>query len=109
MNWYKIAQLGYPLEDPPMYGHSDYKSHGGKIVQMSPEEFLQKTNKPLDIDESSQENIDELKKMMQSGKKIDPPTLYLENNTVTDHDGRHRAIAAHQMGISAIPVLIMTV
>jgi len=109
LNWYKQAQVDYPLEDPPMYGHSDYKSMGGKIVQMSPEEFLQRTNMPLEIDESSQENIDELKEMMQSGRTIDPPNLYLENNMVVDHDGRHRAVAAQQLGIITIPVLIMTV
>jgi len=107
MNWYKKAQLNYPIEDPPMYGHSDYKSQGGRIVQMSPEEFLQKANSTLDIDESSQENIDELKEMMQRGRKIDPPNLYMENNIVVDHDGRHRAVAAQQLGITSIPVLIM--
>jgi len=107
MNWYKQAKVNYPLEDPPMYGHSDYKTHGGKIVQMSPEEFLQKTGRPLDIDESSQENIDELKNMMQSGRTIDPPTLYFENKVIIEHDGRHRAHAAKQLGITSIPVLVM--
>lgn len=107
MNWYKKAQFDYPLEDPPMYGHSDYKAHGGRIVQMSPEEFLQKTGKPLDIDDVSQENIDELKEMIQSGRPIDPPNLYLKNNIVVDHDGRHRAVASQQLGITSIPVLIM--
>ena len=45
--------------------------------------------------------------MMQNGRAIDPPNLYLENNIVVNHDGRHRAIAAQQLGITSIPVLIM--
>ena len=105
-NWYKTAQLNYPLEDPPMYGHSDYKSHGGRIVQMSPEDFLQQTPH-LEIDESSQENINELKDMILSGRKIDPANLYYRNGKISDHDGRHRAIAAQQLGIDSIPVLIL--
>jgi hypothetical protein len=106
MNWYKQAQLQFPLEDPPLYGNSNYKSTGGKIVNMSPDEFLQKARK-LNIDESSRDNINDLKEMILNNKKIDPPVLYLENGQVKDHDGRHRAIAAKELGITSIPVLIM--
>ena len=106
MSWYKKAQFNYPLEDPPMYGHSDYKNHGGKIVNMSPDDFLKKSP-PLNIDESSQENIDDIKNMIISNHKIDPPTLYYKDEKILNHDGRHRAIAAKQLGITSIPVLIM--
>lgn len=108
MNWYKIAQTNYLLEDPPLYGHSDYKAHGGEIIQMSPEEFLQKSPS-LKVDEVSQENIDGLKDMMLSNRKIDPLNLYLRNGIIIDHDGRHRAVAAQQLGIKSVPVLIMEI
>jgi hypothetical protein len=106
MNWYKISQLSYPLEDPPLYGDSNYKTQGGKIVNMSPDEFLQKV-RPLNVDETSQENIDDLKEMMRNEQRIDPPTLYLTNGEIKEHDGRHRAVAAKQLSIKSIPVLIM--
>jgi hypothetical protein len=107
MNWYKKAKIEYNLEDPPLYGDSDYKQRGGKIVKMSPYEFLNKVNKQLIIDDESQENIDDLKNMILNNKKIDPPTLYYRSGEVINHDGRHRAIAAQQLGIKSIPVLIM--
>lgn len=107
MNWYKKAQIEYPIEDPPMYGDSDYKKRGGKIIQMSPSDFLKKVNKKLVVDEGSQENINYLKEMIANNKKIDPPTLYYQNGEVIDHDGRHRAIAAQELGINNIPVLVM--
>jgi ParB-like chromosome segregation protein Spo0J len=106
MSWYKQSQLNYPIEDPPLYGHSDYKDHGGKIIQMSPEDFLRKAP-GLTVDEVSQENIDELKDMILNDRKIDPLNLYLENGEVVDHDGRHRAVAAQQLGITSVPVLIL--
>ena len=63
----------------------------------------------LKIDEVSQDNIDDLKNMMQSGRKIDPPVLGFKDNILEYHDGRHRAIAAQQLGITSIPVLILEI
>ena len=108
MNWYKTAQPEYPLEDPPMYGHSDYKAVGGNIVQMSPEEFLQKSPN-LELDEVAQENIDDLKDMILNNRKIDPLNLYIKDGEIVDHDGRHRATAAQQLGITSVPVLILDI
>lgn len=110
-NWYRkiLAGYEYPIADPPEYAHSNYAQLGGKIVFMSPAEFLQQVKKPLDIDEGSRENIDELKSMIQNGQKIDPPNLYTQNGEVVDNDGRHRATAAMELGLEKIPVLIMEI
>jgi hypothetical protein len=99
--------LDYPLQDPPMYGDSDYKNRGGKIFQVSPMEYLSLVPK-LDIsDEETQENIDELSDMMENGQNIDPPTLYVYGDQVIDHDGRHRAYASIKLGINKMPVLVI--
>ena len=112
MNWYKKSQYDpeYPLEDPPLYGDSNYKSTGGKIVYMSPDEYLSKVNIPLTLDgvldDASRDNVDALVEHMVEGRKLDPPILRYYNNKVIDHDGRHRAIAAKELGIKSMPVLI---
>jgi len=97
----------YPVALPPEYGDSDYEARGGKIFMMSPEKFL-KLSPALNVeDEDSKDNIEDLKNMMEKGVKIDPPTLYLNNNKVVDHDGRHRAYAAIELGIDKMPVLVI--
>jgi hypothetical protein len=98
----------YPIEDPPLYGDTDYKQRNGIIIYMTPERYLSLVKK-LDLDEESLENIDDLSKMMIKGKKVDPPTLYLSDNQIIDHDGRHRAYAAKEIGITELPVLIIDV
>jgi hypothetical protein len=96
----------YPVEDPPLYGDTDYKQRNGVIVYMNPDKYLSLVKK-LELDEESLENIYDLSNMMIKGKKVDPPTLYLSNNQIVDHDGRHRAYAAKKIGIEELPVLII--
>lgn len=98
-------QRSYPLADrDEWYSHSDYQAAGGKMVRMSPEEFL--TNaKPLQIDEVSRENIDDLKNHITSGRTLDPLTLYGDTSDVRNSDGRHRAVAAKELGIKEVPVV----
>jgi hypothetical protein len=67
---------------------------------MTPDEFLAKS-RPLDIDETSRENIDILKDHIKSGKTLDPFALY-DNGK---EDGRHRAYAAKELGITEVPVI----
>lgn len=98
----------YTLSDPPMYGDSDYKKRGGKIFTKSPSDFL-KLVPSLDMDEESIENIDILSNHIDSGKEIDPPTLYVNGNRVVSHDGRHRAYAAIKLNIKNIPILVIDV
>lgn len=99
---YPIAPIG------EWYGEANYKKAGGELVEMTPDEFLAKA-KPLEIDETARENIDDLKEHMKSGKTLDPLTLYgLDKTNVRDSDGRHRAIAAKELGIEKVPVIDYT-
>ena len=91
----------YPLEnDNKWYGNCNYKEHGGRMVMMAPDEFLSQV-KPLDIEETSRENIDILKQHILTNKKLDPLVIYANGK----EDGRHRAHAAKELGIKKIPVI----
>lgn len=91
----------YPLDDRSgWYGDANYEQTGGKLVMMSPDEYLSKV-RPLDIDETSRENIDDLKQHILSGRKLDPLKIDAQGR----EDGRHRAHAARELGIKQVPVL----
>jgi len=83
------------------YGDANYEMTGGRIEMMSPDEFLAKA-RPLEIDEVSRENIDDLKSHIESGRTLDPLSL----NATGREDGRHRAHAARELGIEKVPVLV---
>src|SRR5580704_3056591 len=91
----------YPLAPrSEWYGEANYEATGGKMVTMSPDAFL-KASRPLDIDETSRENIDFLKEHIEAGKTLDPLALYANGK----EDGRHRAMAAKELGIKRVPVI----
>lgn len=91
----------YPTADrSEWYGDANYQSTGGQIEHMSPDEYLSKV-RPLDIDEASRDNIDDLKNHIMSGRKLDP----LKIDAKGREDGRHRAHAAKELGIKSVPVL----
>ena len=55
----------YPLAPKgEWYSDSNYKTTGGKATHMSPDEYLSKV-RPLDIDDSSRDNIDDLKNYLK--------------------------------------------
>ena len=83
------------------YGDANYEMTGGRIEMMSPDEFLAKA-RPLEIDEVSRENIDDLKSHIESGRTLDPLSL----DATGREDGRHRAHAARELGIEKVPVLV---
>jgi len=83
------------------YGDADYKARGGEVVYMSPDEYISQV-RSLKIDESSRDNINDLKTHITSGRNLDPLTIYDDGK----EDGRHRAHAAKELGISKVPVLL---
>lgn len=83
------------------YGEANYEETGGRMVYMTPDEYLSSV-KVLDIDESSRDNIDDLKSHIEAGRTLDPLKIFDGGK----EDGRHRAIAAKELGISRVPVVV---
>ena len=97
----------YPAAMPPEYAFSNYEAVGGRMVEFTPDQFLALSS-DMPIDAEVRENADDLAQMMLDGQRIDPPYLVVRDDGVVDsHDGRHRALAAKQLGIGKIPVLLM--
>ncbi len=91
----------YPIApEGTWYGEGTYKKEGGIMRKVPPHEYIKKVA-PLKIDEQSRENIDLLKEHIESGKHLDP--LLIRKNG--KEDGRHRAYAAKELGISHVPVI----
>ena len=87
------------------YADADYEARGGTLTEVTPDEFLAQAA-PLEVDEVARDNIDDLKRHMEEGRTLDPVTLYgaAEEGTRAS-DGRHRAIAAKELGMKTIPML----
>lgn len=98
----------FPIADPPIYGDSNYKERNGVIIDMKPIDYLSLVPH-LELDDASEDNINDLASMMKDGVKIDPPTLYLDGNEVDNHDGRHRVYAAMRLGLKTVPVLMLDI
>jgi hypothetical protein len=92
----------YPLAPrDEWYGNANYADNGGRIIEMTPAEFLSKV-RPLSMDEITRDNIDDLKNHIQSGRTLDPLVIYPDGK----EDGRHRAYAAEELGIRKVPVIV---
>lgn len=98
-----IKQL-YPLADKDTdgwYSDGDFHDRNGRLIWMDPEQFLKKVRR-LEIDETSRESIDDLKRHIQSGRVLDPLKIYANDK----EDGRHRAHACLELRIKSVPVII---
>jgi len=91
-----------------LFGH---KPDSQILVWMRPSEFLDKTPKLSPEywkSTSTRIVVDRLTDKMEKDIPIDP--LFLDIDTVnckiTNHEGRHRAIAAEKAGIARVPVII---
>jgi hypothetical protein len=92
----------YPMASRDLwYSDADYARTGGRLVTMSPGDYLSRV-RPLRIDEVAQDNIDDLKRHMLEGLELDPLKIYPDGK----EDGRHRAHAAEQLGIDRVPVIV---
>jgi len=80
-----------------------YEEFGGELTYMTPDEYLSRV-RPLELDETSLENIASLKSHVESGGKLDPLHIYKDGK----EDGRHRAYMAKELGIEKIPVALHT-
>jgi hypothetical protein len=78
-----------------------YQEYSGDLTYMTPDEYL-KNVRPLKLDESSLDNIADLKRHVESGGKLDPLAIYINGQ----EDGRHRAYLAKELGIDQVPVAL---
>lgn len=69
------------------------------LTEMAPDQFLNRA-RPLKHTEENRETINDFKKAMKKGHKLDPLALYPHNQ----ENGRHRATAAKELGIKKVPV-----
>ena len=93
----------YPLADPEKdgwYGNMNYETAGGRMVWMTPDEYLASV-RPLKMNDVSRENIEDLKRHIVDGGVLDPLAIYSDGK----EDGRHRAYATKELGINRVPVL----
>lgn len=99
----------YPLAPrDEWWGDGDYEARGGKLVYMTPDEYLDKAT-DIELNEDTQENVDDLKDHIMTGRPLDPLALYgLDKSNVQNSDGRHRAIMSKQLGFTRVPVLDFT-
>ncbi|WP_299997545.1 hypothetical protein [uncultured Clostridium sp.] len=86
--------------------------NGAFIAEMSPDEYMDRCSKevfktPLEDTYDGMErkdDTDEYAEMMKNGTKFDMPYIDTLNK---NQEGRHRALAAKQLGIKTIPVLYL--
>ena len=92
----------YPLAPRgEWYGDSDFAARGGKVVMMNPQEYIDSV-RPLTRDEETLENVEDLRNHIEEGNQLDPLTIYEGGQ----EDGRHRALAAIDLGIEQVPVIL---
>jgi len=82
-----------------------YKPWARRLVHMSPTKFLSLCTKPPAWSKSS---LAYIRARVKAKKSLETPFLDVDPATgrVLDHEGRHRAIVAKEMGIRRIPVYI---
>lgn len=96
----KVGQ--YPLRDHDKWTkHQKYKNSNGKLVHMSPDEFLERTQS-VDMNGDAKKTIKKFKRKMEKGKHLNPLAIFPAGG----QDGRHRAHAAKALGIKKVPVIV---
>jgi len=117
--------IGYP-QDPSIQEGADDLNAGilgrdrAVLARMSPMAFLKSTDyhtyaryRHLGLhpgEAVDRELIDRYKKSMSAGSKFPAPFIFFDpaKGRSLMHDGRHRAIAAHELGISKMPVWLQS-
>lgn len=78
-----------------------------EVVVMSPQEFLAKSAAPED-GSWIRHDRKQIRERIRLGLPLDPPWLDIDHNSgrVLGHEGRHRALASIEEGLTEIPVVI---
>jgi hypothetical protein len=103
-----------PIYDAILLGDTDlpskYRDWSGKIVMMTKDEYFNECAKIQKTTYSDQfkyiipENVEKIENNMRNGVKYNIPYLNYNDN---EQEGRHRVIAATNLGQKKIPVLIL--
>lgn len=84
--------------------YESVNSRFSKLKWVSPQKFLDAA--PSVEDHYSQRNYDDLKQKILSGHELDPLFLDISPEcTILDHEGRHRALVAKDLGVEKVPVI----
>lgn len=104
---------GFTLETTgTSFGDEHLKRDGAIIAEMSPREYLERCAYEI-FDQGTMESVvngvvpetaEKYRKMMEDGTKFHLPYLNYRDG---GQEGRHRAVAAHLLGIEKMPVLII--
>lgn len=112
--------IAIPLPFEPKVGNTTMEDHGGfqtdaykhkvDFASVSPETFLHSWASDLDFkSDGSKEAIAKYKKRIIEGKPVGTPFIQVDAKTgkIYQHEGRHRAQAAKELGVEKIPVEII--
>lgn len=101
-----LLELEFNVAPYPEHPHG-FIGWKGKMVWMSPDKFLHLARK---LDMPSEESLNSLRQAMKLGQPIPHLMLGVDmvNKKVVDHEGRHRATVAKELGITKVPVFIYT-
>lgn len=83
------------------YGDADFAARGAVVVSMDPQQYIDSV-RPLTRDEETLDNVEDLRNHIEEGRQLDPLAIYDGGQ----EDGRHRALAAIDLGIESVPVLL---
>ena len=100
-----VYEAGNWRVDPATLERAE-KTRGAQVRYMSPADYLALAP-DFEGDPWTDRKGQSLKASLAKGEPIDDlPSLTLKGGQVTDQDGRHRALAAKEAGVTAIPVLM---
>ena len=116
----RYANLKYPLgKKVTSYSPGINSESTERIYYMRPHEYLAMVS-PLDDDAKkvtirpgdafTQKRVDYLAKRMKAGRNFEPLMVSVkEGSYISAHEGRHRAMAAQQIGVKEVPVYVGSV
>ena len=90
----------YPLKDASKW-RDDPQYNDGKLTWMSPDAFLSRVP-ALTGTVNDKKQIKKHISKIENGKKLKPLAIYADGAP----NGRHRAVAARELGVKRVPVLL---